>query len=83
MCTDGVEITEDDRFDRSTAVDVVMDNLLVNLLGIAVRGHGLLDRCILSDRQVLLCRLTINGAGTGENDTLNIVFGHEFQQIDE
>jgi hypothetical protein len=37
MRTDGVEVAQDDRLDGSTRVNIIVDNLLVDLLGIAIR----------------------------------------------
>ena len=62
MSTNWIEVAQDDALDRSTRVDVILDNLLVNLLGVAVRAHSLLDRSVLGYRQILGGRLTINGA---------------------
>ena len=83
MSADGVEVAQDDRLDGSTGVDVVLDNLLVDLLGVAVGRHGLLDGGILGHGQMLLRGLSVDGARTGEDDTLDIVLGHQLQQVDE
>jgi hypothetical protein len=61
MSTDWVEVAQDDTLDRCTRVDIILDDLLVNLLGVAIRAHSLLDRSVLGYRQILGGRLTING----------------------
>ena len=38
-------------------------------------------RSVLCDRQILGFRLTVDGAGRREDDSANVVLGHEFEQI--
>ena len=83
MSTDWVEVSQDDALDVSTAMDIVCDDLLVHLLGITIRRSSLLMRSLLSYRQVLWLRLTVNGAGRREDNTLYIIFWHQLKQIDE
>ncbi len=83
MCTDWVEVSQDDALDVGTAVDIVGDDLLVDFLGVAIRRSSLLMRSLLSNRQVLWLWLTINGAARREDDTLDIVFWHQLKQVDE
>ena len=83
MSTDWVEVSQDDTLDVSTTMDIVCDDLLVHLLGIAIRRSSLLMRSLLSYRQVLWLRLTVNGAGRREDNTLYIIFWHQLKQVDE
>ena len=83
MGADGVEVSQDDALDGSTRVDIVLDNLLVDLLRVAVRTHRLLDGSVLRHRQVLLRRLAIDGATGREDDALHVVLRHQFKQIDQ
>ena len=83
MCADRVEISQHDALDVSTAVDVVGDNLLVDFLGVSIRRGGLLMRSLFGNRKVFRLWLTINGAAGREDDSLDIVLRHQFQEVDE
>ena len=83
MSADGVEVAQHDRLDGSTRVDVVGNNLLVDLLRVAIGRQGLLDGSLLGDGQVLLRGLSVDGARAGEDDAFHVVLRHEFQQVDE
>ena len=60
--TDRIEVAQHDALDRSTTFDIVEDNLLVHLLGIAIRRGSLLVRSLLGNRQILRLGLTVYGA---------------------
>ena len=60
MGTNRIEVSQDDAFYGCPRVNIVLNDLLVDLLGVAVRAHGLLDRSILRHRQILLRWLTID-----------------------
>ena len=62
---------------------LVVDDLFVDLFGIAVRRERFLDRRGLIYRQMIGVRLTINRAGRGENDILHLMQTHYFQQRNE
>ena len=62
MSSNRVEVAQNDALDVGTAVDVVGNDLLVNLLGIAVRRCSLLMRAVLGNGEVLGLRLAVNGA---------------------
>ena len=61
MSTDGVEIAENDGVETYTSVEIVLDDLLGNLFGVAVRRSGRLDGSILVHRALI--GLAIDGAG--------------------
>ena len=43
VCTDGIEVAKNNALDGCAAVDVVANNLLVNLFGVAVGAASLLN----------------------------------------
>lgn len=47
---DRVEITQQDGGDRSTALDVILNDFFVNLLGVAVRAFGRFDGSLFRNR---------------------------------
>ena len=75
MRADGVEITQEDGLDGRTAGHGVLDDFLVDLLGVAIGGLGLLDGRFLCGGE--LVGLTIDGAGGGEDDAFDIVLRHQ------
>jgi hypothetical protein len=60
VCTNGVEVAKDDRFEGSTRVDVILDDFLVHLLRVAIRRERFLNGSLLGHRKVLWCWLTIH-----------------------
>ena len=58
-------------------MNIVLDNLLIDLLGVAIRAQRLLDGSILGDGEVLGSRLTIDSTAAGEDDTLDVVLRHQ------
>ena len=83
MRSDRIEISQDNALDGSSTLNVVVNNLFVNLLGIAIGRCGLLVRSIFRYRQVLRFRLPIHGAWRREDNAFYIVFRHEFQQVNQ
>ena len=83
MSTDGVEVAQDDALDGCTRVNEVLNNLLVNLLRVAIGRKSLLDGSLLGDGQILLCGLTIYCTARREDDTLHVILWHEFQKVNE
>ena len=68
MGTDRIEVSQDDALDGCAAMDEVVDDLLVDLLGVAIGRGGLLVGCVLGDGQVLGVGLSIDRAAAGEDD---------------
>ena len=64
-------------------MDEVVDDLLVDLLGVAIGRGGLLVGCVLGDGQVLGVGLSIDRAAAGEDDALDAIGWHELQEVDE
>ena len=60
--TDRIEVTKQDSVEVSIGMCLITDNLLVDLLGVAVRRQCLLNRRVLIDGQMVGIRLTIDGA---------------------
>ena len=65
---------------RSISMRLIANNLLVDLLRIAVWRESHLYRSGLIYRQMLCRWLTIDGAGTGEDDMLNAMCLHLFEE---
>ena len=80
---DGVEVAKQDSGDRCAALHVVLHDFLVDLLCVAVGAFSLLDRGFFRNGQVFGIGLAVNGAGRREDDTLNVVLGHQFQEVNE
>src|SRR5574344_82540 len=83
MSANRIEVSQDDAFDRSTTVNIVLNDFLIDLFSVSVRTQCFLDRSLLCDRQILRSRLTVNGAAGREDDALDVMFGHQVKQIDE
>ena len=81
MCSNRVEVTQQDCIDGRSADDIVVNDFLTNLFGIAIRAFGLLDGGIFSNGQVLGVGLSVNGARRGEDDTFHAILRHEFQKV--
>ena len=81
MCSDRVEVTQDDALERSAGMDRVADDLFVDLFCISVWRSSRFDRSVLGYRQILRVRLPVNGAGRREYDAFDIEFRHQFQQV--
>ena len=64
-------------------VRLIEDDILVDLLGVAVRRECFLQRRGLVHRQVLLVRLTIYGTGRREDDIRHLVLVHQRQEVNE
>ena len=54
MGADGVEVAQDDTLDRCAGVDIVLYDFLVDLFGVTIRRHCLLNGGILRYGQILL-----------------------------
>ena len=83
MMPDGIEVAEQDGADGGTAVNEVLHDFFVNLLGVAVGAFCLLDGSFLGDGEILGVGLTIDGAGRREDDSFHAILGHEFEEVDE
>ena len=83
MGANGIEVAQDDGGDVGTTLHEVLDDFLVHLLRVAIRRFGLLDGSGFTDGKPLGVGLTIDGAGGGEDDALDVVLGHQFEDIDE
>ena len=81
VSSDGVEVAEDNRFERSVGVERVFDNLLADLFRVAVGRQGRFDGCRFVDRQHV--GLAVDRARRREDDALYAKLGHEREQIDE
>ena len=79
----GIEVAEQDGLDVSTALDVIADYLLVDLLRVAVRALGRLDGRILRDGQVLRVGLAVDGATGREDDALHTVLRHKLKEVEQ
>ena len=62
MSADRIKVSQQNSLDGSAALNVVLDNLLVYLLGIAIGALGFLDGGLFGHGQVLLVRLTVDSA---------------------
>ena len=60
MRTYGVEIAQNYSTYLCTAVNVVLYDFFINLLGVTVRTFSLFDRSKLGDRKILGIGLTVN-----------------------
>ena len=81
MCSDRVEVTQDDALERSAGMDRVADDLFVDLFCISVWRSSRFDRSVLGYRQILRVRLPVNGTGRREYNAFDIEFRHQFQQV--
>ena len=79
----GIEVAEQDGLDVGTALDVVADYLLIDLLRVAVRALGGLDGRILRDGQVLRVGLAVDGATGREDDALHSVLRHKLKEVEQ
>ena len=83
MCAYRVEIAENGRIQFAVCMCLVTDDLLVNLLGIAVRRECFLYRRCFIYRQMVVVRLTIDGAGRGKDEIIDLMQLHHFEQCTE
>ena len=74
MSTDRVEIPQGADFKMRESNHAVRQNLLRHLLAFAVRRKTPFKRSVLSDWQMLLVRLAVNGAGRREHDVGLLAF---------
>ena len=77
------EITQDDGLDGSSRMDIILDDFLVYLLGVAIGRKGFLNRSLFGDGQVLFAGLSVDGAAAREDDSLHIVFRHQLKKIQQ
>ena len=64
-------------------MDIILNNFLINLLGVAIGRHSLLNRRILRHRQVLLWRLAIDRTTWREDDAFDVIFRHQLKQVNQ
>ena len=81
--TDGVKVAEQDGAEGCVGVDGVTDDLLVDLLGVAIRRGGGPNGRVLGDGQIGGRGLAVDGAGGGEDDARDAVPRHELEQVEE
>ena len=78
-----IEIAQDNSVQLFIRMDGVMDDLFVDLLGIAIRRERFLDRRGLIDRQMGSVRLTIDRTRGGEDDVTHTMKLHDLQERDQ
>ena len=81
VSTDRIEIAQDDALDVGTAMNIVVNDLFVDFLGISVGRGSFLMRSVFCYRQIFRLGLTVDGTGRGEDDSFHVVLGHEFKQV--
>ena len=80
VSTNRIEIAQDSSMEQLICIRFITNNLLVDLLGIAIRRQCHLDWGSLIYRQMLGRWLSVNSARTGEHDIMHIVCFHLFQE---
>ena len=75
-----IEITQDGSVQLRVRMSLIADDLLVDLLGVAVRRESLLNRRGLIYRQMSCVRLTVHRAGRRENEIRHMIQSHDLQE---
>ena len=81
VCSDRIEVAQDDGIEVDTCVDVVLDDLLGNLLGVAIRRSSRLDRSRFVNRTLVW--FAIDGAAGREDKSLEVEVLCSFKHVHE